>query len=145
MPYRRHVKSRTRRCGKGRVSSQIFSLSCSLVPSAHQIVPILAPRNRTEQQARTACNSQFRAVLRDDFLNLRNVGPLLELYPHLIPPKKLCLKKEGVNKRLKKPPLIHCRYVADKEFLFDYARNHGLLRECPGKREGEMSLLSFPP
>jgi hypothetical protein len=33
--------------------------------------------------------------------------------------------------------------VADEEFLFEYARNHGLLRECPGEREGEMVLLKL--
>jgi hypothetical protein len=92
------------------------------------------------QKARTACNPQIRAILISlkDFLNLLNVGPLPELYPHLIPSKK-----EGVNKHLKKSPLIHCGYVADKEFLFEYARNHGLLRECPGEREEEMVLLKL--
>jgi len=117
------------------------------VPSAHQVVPILAPRNRmcSAQKARTTCNPQIRAILISlkDFLNLLNVGPLPELYLHLIPPKKKNLKKEGVNKHLKKPPLIHCGYVADEEFLFEYARNHGLLRECPGEREGEMVLLKL--
>ena len=88
---------------------------------------------------------QIRAILISlkDFLNLLNVGPLPELYPHLIPPKKKTLKKGGVIKRFKKPPLIHCGYVADEEFLFEYARNHGLLRESPGEREGEMVLLKL--
>ena len=71
------------------------------------------------------------------------MGPLPELYPHLIPPKKKTLKKGGVKKRIKKPPLIHCGYVVDEEFLFEYARKHGLLRECPGEREGEMVLLKL--
>jgi hypothetical protein len=119
----------------------------SLVPSAHQVVPILAPRNRmcSAQKARTACNPQIRAILISlkDFLNLLNVGPLPELYPHLIPPKKKTLKKEGVNKHLKKLPLIYCGYVADEEFLFEYTCNHGLLWECPGECEGEMVLLKL--
>jgi hypothetical protein len=45
--------------------------------------------------------------------------------------------KEG----LKKPPLIHCGYVAEEEFLFGYARRHGLLHECLGENEGEIVLL----
>ena len=122
-------------------------MSCLLVPSAHQVVPILAPRSRmcSAQRVRTACNPQIRAILISlkDFLNLLNVGPLPELYPHLIPPRKKTLKKGGVKKCIKKPPLIHCGYVVDEEFLFEYARNHGLLRECPGEREGEMVLLKL--
>jgi hypothetical protein len=97
------------------------------------------------QKARTVCNPQIRAILISlkDFLNLLNVGPLPELYLHLIPPKEKTLKKEGVNKHLKKPPLIHCGYVVDKEFLFKYACNHGLLQECPGECEEEMVLLKL--
>ena len=72
-----------------------------------------------------------------------SVGALPELYPHLIPPRKKSLKKEGVNKRLMKPPLIHCGFVVDEESLFEYARNHGLLQEYPGEREGEMFLLKL--
>ena len=119
----------------------------SLIPSAHQIVPVIAPRNRmcSAQKARTACNPQIRAILifLKDFRNLMSVGALPELYPHLIPPRKKSLKKEGVNKRLMKPPLIHCGFVVDEESLFEYARNHGLLHECPGEREGEVFLLKL--
>jgi hypothetical protein len=127
--------------------NQIFSIamSCSLVPSAHQFVPILAPRNCmcSAQNACTTCNPQICAILISlkDFLNLLNVGPLPELYLHLIPPRKKTIKKEGVNKHLKKLPLIHC--MADEEFLFKYAHNQGLLRECPGERKGEMVLLKL--
>jgi hypothetical protein len=65
---------------------------------------------------------------------LLNIGPLPLLYWHLIPSNK---------KRLKKPPLIHYGYVAEKEFLIGYARRHGLLRECPGEYEGEIVLLEL--
>ena len=144
-----HVSDVTTVCFRIRVlgDSKPIAMSCSLVPSAHQVVPILAPRNRmcSARKVRTPCNPQIRAILISlkDFLNLLNVGPLPELYPHLIPPKKKTLKKGGVIKRFKKPPLIHCGYVADEEFLFEYARNHGLLRESPGEREGEMVLLKL--
>jgi hypothetical protein len=130
----------------------LISMSCSLVPSPHQVNPRIPPRTgrSSTQKARTTCNlqvnHQVRAVLisLQHFLNLLNVGPLPELYPHLIPHKRKTLnKKEGVTKRLKKPPLLHCGYVADKKFLFEYARNHGLFRECPGEREGEMFVLKL--
>jgi len=62
------------------------------------------------------------------------VGPLPVLYHHLIPSKK---------KGLQKPPLIHCGFIAEEEFLFPYARHHGLLQECPGENEGEMVLLEL--
>jgi hypothetical protein len=65
------------------------------------------------------------------------------LYPHLIPPKKKDLKKQGLKKGLQKPPLIHCGYVAEKEFLFGYARRHSLLQECPGENEGETVVLEL--
>lgn len=61
------------------------------------------------------------------------------LYPHLIPPKKKGLKK----KDLKDPPLIHCGYIAEQEFLFGYARRHGLLQECEGDNKGETTLLKL--
>ena len=42
-----------------------IAMSCSLVPSAHQVVPILAPGNRmcSAQKAHTACNPQIHAIL----------------------------------------------------------------------------------
>jgi hypothetical protein len=127
--------------------SSCVSMSYSLVPSAHQVNPLIPPRNRkcSSPKARTS-NLHIDLVLisLQDFLNLLNVGPLPELYGHLIPhKKKTSNKKEGVTKRLKKPPLLHCGYVADQKFLFEYARNHGLLRECPGEREGEMVVLEL--
>jgi hypothetical protein len=67
------------------------------------------------------------------------VGPLPVLYQHLIPPNKKALKK----KSLQGPPLIHCGYVAEEEFLFEYARRHDLLQECLGIHEGETVLLEL--
>jgi hypothetical protein len=62
------------------------------------------------------------------------VGPLPVLYHHFIPSNK---------KGLQKPPLIRCGYIAEQEFLFSYARQHGLLQECPGDYEGDIILLKL--
>jgi hypothetical protein len=47
------------------------------------------------------------------------------------------------KKGLQKPPLIHCGYIGEEEFLFAYAPQHGLLQECPGEHEGEIVLLEL--
>jgi hypothetical protein len=71
------------------------------------------------------------------------VGPLSVLYLHLIPPDKKSLKKKGLKKGLKGPPLIHCGYIAEEEFFFKYTCHHGLLQECPGENEGDTVLLKL--
>ena len=62
------------------------------------------------------------------------MGPLLVLYHYLIPSN---------NKGLQKLPLIHCGYLAEEEFLFVYARQHGLLRECTGDYQGDIVPLEL--
>jgi len=56
------------------------------------------------------------------------------LHRHFIPSNK---------KGVQRPPLIHYGYIAEEEFLFAYARHHGLLHECDGNYEGEIMLLKL--
>ncbi|KAF5384054.1 hypothetical protein D9615_003142 [Tricholomella constricta] len=98
-----------------------MSLSRPLVPNDHKVIPIIPPKNR-------------RCDVKRDFPRLLDVGPLPVLYHHLIPSNK---------KGLPKPPLIHCGYLAEQEFLFAYARQHGLSQECAGDYEGDIMLLKL--